>query len=463
MKKIIKKMILATSCTAWVIAAGATAHAGNGTVTYHTHEGNNQEGGGCFQTPVYHVHEGNEAEGGTCYATPVYHLHEGNETEGGSCYQTMLLHEHEGDEVTGGGCYAAVYHTHTGSCYSEGSHTSSCPSHIEYHPYDCRTVHDWDGDGHGCDGFTAYDCGGHRYLSCGKENGLTGYQLSCRKNTDSVESYVLSCEKTDETIEHYEFTCEKEEGDLDYYDNTCGMKEGEAIYHPDSSVDEEDHSEAYSFEESSGQEESAPLPMMTPTPTPTASPTSQIIEQRDSSGGNKSGQHEGKKMLATPKKEVMPTIRPTSVTEPVYRVEKEQVTMEPVGTELEETVEPVKVQRKFTFFHSPAAKWMTVTTGTVALLGILVALLFVLMRSVRIFNDNGEGRMQYLGRVKLHLSEEGYYLELNDRLLEKAVTNRYLVKTDFFYIGKNSDWEIFIIKDGKKKVVRLQKEINVTI
>ena len=69
----------------------------------------------------------------------------------------------------GGGGYVQInYHTHNDSCYREGSHNSSCPTHRGYHSYDCGTVHDWDGDGHGCDGFTVYDCGGHRYLACSK-------------------------------------------------------------------------------------------------------------------------------------------------------------------------------------------------------------------------------------------------------------------------------------------------------
>lgn len=84
----------------------------------------------------------------------------------------------------GGGGYAQInYHTHTNDCYKEGSHTSSCASHIEYHPYDCGSVHDWDGDGHGCDGFVVYDCGGHRYLACSKT--IDSYKYENGKETSS--------------------------------------------------------------------------------------------------------------------------------------------------------------------------------------------------------------------------------------------------------------------------------------
>lgn len=137
----------------------------------------------------YHVngsgnmpHSEKEAASGGCYMNPVYHVHTGNGKTGGGCYGTP------------------IYHTHTGSCYSEGSHNSSCPSHREYHSYDCGSVHDWDGDGHGCDGFVAYDCGGHRYLSCNKGSGIIGYSLNCGKSPSTIEYYTPVCGLSDGQI-----------------------------------------------------------------------------------------------------------------------------------------------------------------------------------------------------------------------------------------------------------------------
>lgn len=90
----------------------------------------------------------------------------------------------------GGGGYAQVnYHTHSSGCYKEGSHNSSCPSHIEHHSYDCGTVHDWNGDGHGCDGFTVYDCGGHRYLACNKSIDSYSYKNGSTKESSNNTLY----------------------------------------------------------------------------------------------------------------------------------------------------------------------------------------------------------------------------------------------------------------------------------
>lgn len=127
--------------------------------------------------------------------------HAGSMGQAGGCYTSPIYHVHTGSSSSGGGCYTSpIYHTHSSSCYSEGSHSSDCPSHTEFHSYDCGTVHDWDGDGHGCDGFKAYDCGGHTYLSCRLGNGIVGYSLNCGKSTSTVEGYGAGCGLSDGQI-----------------------------------------------------------------------------------------------------------------------------------------------------------------------------------------------------------------------------------------------------------------------
>ncbi|MFI3213246.1 MAG: hypothetical protein R3Y24_07875 [Eubacteriales bacterium] len=121
-------------------------------------------------------------------------LHTESNSVKGGCYTQPTYHVHTGSSVSGGGCYTVpIYHTHTAECYSEGSHTDSCASHTEYHTYDCGTIHDYDGDGHGCDGYIVWDCGGHTYLSCGMENGIIGYSLGCGKSTSTIEGYRTGC------------------------------------------------------------------------------------------------------------------------------------------------------------------------------------------------------------------------------------------------------------------------------
>lgn len=101
-------------------------------------------------------------------------------------------HVHSGSSADGSGCYTkAEYHKHSDSCYVEGGHSDSCLYHMEFHDYDCGSVHDWDGDGHGCDGYQVYDCGGHRELICKATDAVTGYSLNCGMTEETILCAVI--------------------------------------------------------------------------------------------------------------------------------------------------------------------------------------------------------------------------------------------------------------------------------
>ncbi len=448
----------------------------------HTHSGDPQNGGECFGNPVNHVHEGNEAEGGECYSSPVYHVHTGDETAGGGCYGEEIVHTHEGSTSQGGACYTAVYHSHGDSCYAEGSHSSSCASHIEFHSYDCGTVHDWDGDGHGCDGFTAYDCGGHRYLACGKGRSITGYRFSCSLTEGQITGYGMNCGKTEETIEAYQLTCTKTSEDIDYYEKTCGREEGEEIYIPDppeentgdngnsSGQDGSGDSNGDSGENGgSGDDGSSQEPLPTPVPSvepvvkpsPSASPAA--TEVTEEAPVIKKEKTTVVKPSPTPEPTLTPpSPSPTQQVQPKM-VEEETVELPEAAAQPEDAGgEPLVLKRRWVVF-TPVIKMLSITSGTVLVLTVIALLLLYLRRSVRVYNDNGKGRMKYLGRAAVTLSEEGYYIQITDKLEERAATNRYCIRPDLFLIGKNSSWEIYVVKDGKKKSVYLDKEMTFTI
>lgn len=456
----------------------------------HEHLGDAQNGGECFADAVYHVHEGNEEEGGSCYNTPVYHVHTGNGVNGGGCYGEEIRHVHQGSENQAGACYTPVYHSHGNSCYAQRSHDASCSSHFEFHPYDC-IVHDWDGDGHGCDGYTVYDCDGHWYIGCGSDGQIVGYQFSCSMADGQITGYRMNCSKTNDTIEAYELSCTKTPDDIDYYENTCGMEEGQEITIPDPPEEttpddgnttgqeesENGNGEQENQEQGGGQTpgsepeqipesepeyipEVIPAPSELPamTPAPSELPVEEVILEATVR----------KKPAAETAKTSPAREKVTSSPEPVR-----QVTPKPVAEETvklpevaaepgEEGGEPVVLKRKWPVF-TPVIKMISITSGTVVLLIALILLLLYLRRSVRVYNDNGKGRMQYLGRAGVTLSEEGYCVQITERLVERASTNRYCIRPDLFLIGKNNSYEIWIVKDGKRKSVYLDKEMNFTI
>ena len=460
---------------------------------YHSHSGDEQNGGDCFATPVYHIHSGDETEGGSCYETPVYHVHTGDETNGGGCYGEEIIHVHEGDSSQGGACYTPVYHSHSDSCYAEGSHTGSCPSHTEFHPYDCGTCHDWDGDGHGCDGFKVYDCGGHRYLACGKNGRITGYRFSCTLTENQVIGYAQNCGKTEETVESYELTCTKTPEDIDYYENTCGMEEGQEIYIPDPPAENTDQQNNDSGQDHSGDSGSgnsdggssdggdsgsdnggdsgqstdnipaaSVAPSVAPTVTPAASAAPVAEEAAPVKAQKKQSASTAKPSPSVKPVEVSPSPSPTQKVTPQI-IEEEKVELPVVAAQIDDAGgEPLVLKNKWAIF-TPVIKVISITSGTVLLLAAIVILLFYLRKSVRIYNDNGKGTMKYLGRAAVRLTEEGYCVQITDKLEEKATTNRYCMKPDLFMIGKNNSWEIYVVKDGKKKQLYLEKSMTFTI
>ncbi len=447
----------------------------------HEHSGDEQNGGECFGNPVYHVHEGNETEGGSCYGSPVYHVHTGDETAGGGCYGEEIVHIHEGSAGQAGACYTPVYHSHSNSCYAQRSHDASCPSHFEFHSYDC-IVHDWDGDGHGCDGYTVYDCDGHWYLGCGNDGQIVGYQFSCSMADGQITGYRMNCNKTEETVEAYRLSCTKTPEDIDYYEKTCGREEGEEIYIPDPPEDNSGDNGNSCGQESSGDgnggndgnggdgsDGSSQEPLQTPVPSvePVVKPSPSMVptaaEVTEEEPVRKKETTTAVKPSPTPELTLTPpSPDPTPQLLP-KNVEEETVELPEAAAQPEDAGgEPLVLKRRWAVF-TPVIKMVSITSGTVLVLAAIALLLLYLRRSVRVYNDDGKGRMKYLGRAAVTLSEEGYYIRITDKLEERATTNRYSIRPDLFLIGKNSSWEIYVVKNGKRKSVYLDKEMTFTI
>ena len=106
---------------------------------------------------------------------------------------------------------------------------------------------------------------------------------------------------------------------------------------------------------------------------------------------------------------------------------------------------------------------ITLTAGTLFLLGGILAVLLYLRRSVALYNDDGEGRMVYLGRCPVRMEEEGYCIIITDAMIEKSCTNRYRIRPGIFRFGRDEEQEMIVYKEEKKAVVCFGKEMIVTI
>ena len=88
-------------------------------------------------------------------------------------------------------------------------------------------------------------------------------------------------------------------------------------------------------------------------------------------------------------------------------------------------------------------------------------LCYLMLMTVKVYNDDGEGKMVYLGRCRIRLKEEGYTAEISDRMAEKAVTNRYCIKPGAFRLFRGDEEELLVCCNQKKVSAPLCREMIV--
>lgn len=113
-------------------------------------------------------------------------------------------------------------------------------------------------------------------------------------------------------------------------------------------------------------------------------------------------------------------------------------------------------------FAIPAVRIITLTIGTLLILAGAFLLLLYIRRSVRLYNDDGEGRLVYLGRLSVRLEEDGYAVTISEKMEEKAYTNRYCIRPGLFRIGK-AQQELLVYKGAERCTVCLEREMIVVI
>lgn len=140
---------------------------------------------------------------------------------------------------------------------------------------------------------------------------------------------------------------------------------------------------------------------------------------------------------------------------------KKEIKRKEVKENMTSLSEPVEVKKTGFWqraFADPKVRIFSIAAGMLLLLSGLFLLLLYFLRSVRIYNDDGQGRFVKLGRCAVRLEEEGYAATISEQIAEKAYTNRYCIKPGLFRLGKEQQ-EILVYKDTKRVSARLEKEM----
>lgn len=223
-------------------------------------------------------------------------------------------------------------------------------------------------------------------------------------------------------------------------------------------------------------------------PLPTSTPEAQILGGPEDDGDPSSGENDSNNAEAivpvlqagniyeTTKEEKAETSRPTAKTKKAFLSEKIEISPSPQKSPVvkesrtiaaEEYKAPMKEvtvkkeQKKTGFFSVPAVRIIAISGGSVLFL-LAAALLFIYLRqSVSVFNDNGEGRMIFLGRCLVKKENDCYGIVISETMEEKACTNRYRIKPGLFRMGKKGGEELIITKGSKSITFYLDKEMIV--
>lgn len=145
-------------------------------------------------------------------------------------------------------------------------------------------------------------------------------------------------------------------------------------------------------------------------------------------------------------------------TEPEIQ-EVEQVSLPEVKTEGSLSYQIHQKEKQGGFFTLPGVKIISITAGSALLLLGLFLLLLYLRHSVKIYNDDGEGRMLYLGRCPVRKEEELYEITIEEQMIERAYTNRYCIKPGLFRLGKREETQLAVYKEGRNVVLALAREM----
>ena len=535
------------------------------TFVYHEHIGTEAEQGGCYTVPIYHEHDGSSESGGGCYEIPIYHRHVGDEAQGGACYQTAVFHVHEGEEGMEGGCYQAVYHSHSGGCYSLEDAGGCAVLKVEDTDEGDYGGHDYKYFYMACGEIVHGTNSGHKHnvLSCSRSTSVPEYLPSCGKTTETVEYYVQDCGKTEQDIDAYDLSCIKTGQDIDGYALGCGrteeipvgkiiltweesedkkkvsvtaqfedLSEGEIVlsenpfywqdnagneigrgemieitkngdYHVTVSVEnddvnkdslragmevdsiprpapvkeenEEDNDEDGEGQEENDEEDDVALPVQTnvpvSSPTPTSTPLAVASVTPDntirSTAGTGAKEQNAKQVVSAIKRTTEHMKQsPSPAATPSWKIEQETIIVEQKESDAKEQVAVLEVPKEAEqnhFFSSPKVKVISVTFATLLIAGGLFLLFFLLKWSVRLYNDDGEGNLIYLGRCMIRLEEDGYITTISERQTEHSVTNRYCLKSEVFHLMKKQEEELLVERGQKRVAVLIRKEMIVVI
>ena len=185
--------------------------------------------------------------------------------------------------------------------------------------------------------------------------------------------------------------------------------------------------------------------------------------ENENSGRSSNYERRDRSAVPSPAEEEQALASPSPKSEEKIKKDTKTVTVSGNNAAQEREYKVGQQTKRNGFFQSTAAKIITVTLSTLFVFAGVILLVLYLLCSVRVFNDDGEGRMVYLGRLLVRKKDEEYSLVITEAMTEKSCTNRYCIKPGLFRLGKKEDQELIVCRDTKKAVAYLSREMIVIL
>lgn len=113
------------------------------------------------------------------------------------------------------------------------------------------------------------------------------------------------------------------------------------------------------------------------------------------------------------------------------------------------------------FFSDPAVRMISITLGGALFLTGAALLFWYFRRHIRVFNDDGEGKLRYIGSCLVRIEEEGYAITITDKMFEEAYTNRFVLRPGIL-LSCRREGEVLLVYGKKERIgMELTKEMVV--
>lgn len=107
----------------------------------------------------------------------------------------------------------------------------------------------------------------------------------------------------------------------------------------------------------------------------------------------------------------------------------------------------------------PVVKAVTFTMGSVAAAAVLLYLLYMVLRSIKIYHLDGEGNSHYAGSCMMKKTENGFEVKLPDMIIEQSATGQFLLQPGSMFASNHKGEELMILAGNRKEAVWIDKEI----